>query len=104
MTLDLTVEVGDRSVPTDLDHFLTARWGLHTRLAGRTRYIPNQHARWPLHRAQVTSLDGSLLADSGFGDLADREPDHVAFSPGVHTEFGFPGPLQRRGPGVEVGV
>lgn len=89
-TLDLAVEVGDPVVPTELDRFLSARWGLHSRVAGRTVYIPNQHAPWPLHRAQVTSLSGTLLAEAGFGDLLQREPDHVAFSPGVHTEFGFP--------------
>ncbi len=90
VTLDLAVEVGEPIVPSELDNFLSARWGLHSRLAGRTVYIPNQHAPWPLHRARVTSLSGTLLEDAGFGDLLQREPDHVAFSPGVHTEFGFP--------------
>lgn len=90
VTSDLAIEVGPVAEPTELDHFLSARWGLHTRLAGRTVYIPNQHEPWPLHRARVTSLSGTLLEDAGFGDLMDREPDHVAFSPGVHAEFGFP--------------
>ncbi|MCX6395295.1 MAG: DUF2071 domain-containing protein [Propionibacteriales bacterium] len=89
-TLDLTVEVGPATEPNELDHFLSARWGLHTRLAGRTAYIPNQHEPWPMRRAEVTSLEGSLLAASGFADLLDREPDQVAFSPGVHAEFGLP--------------
>lgn len=90
VTSDVAVEVGSIAEPTELDHFLSARWGLHTRLARRTVYIRNQHGPWPLHRARVTSIGGTLLADAGFGDLMDREPDHVAFSPGVHAEFGYP--------------
>jgi len=97
-TLDLSVEVGPPIEPTALDHFLTARWGLHSRLAGSTVYIPNQHAAWPLHEARVRALDGTLLAEAGFGDLASRPPDHVAFSPGVHTEFGFPRAARRGRP------
>ena len=88
--LDLEVEVGGPQEASELDEFLSARWGLHTRIAGRLAYIPNQHAPWPLRAARVVRLEGSLLAEAGFADLADREPDHVAFSPGVHTEFGFP--------------
>lgn len=90
VTLDLAVEVGPPRQPSVLDLFLSARWGLHTRLAGRTRYIPNQHEPWPLRSATLQHLHGSLLARAGFGDLGAREPDHVAFSPGVHTEFGLP--------------
>ncbi len=90
VTLDLAVEVGPSLEPSDLDRFLSARWGLHTRLAGRTRYIPNQHEPWPLRSARLRHLNGNLLAQAGFGDLGEREPDHVAFSTGVHTEFGLP--------------
>jgi uncharacterized protein YqjF (DUF2071 family) len=98
VTLELAVEVGEAVEPTGLDHFLTARWGLHTRVAGRTMYVPNQHRPWPLRRARVTSLTGTLLEDAGFGDLLEREPDHVAFSLGVHTEFGLPTSVRRGRP------
>ncbi len=90
VTLDLAVQVGEPVEASELDRFLTARWGLHSRVARRAVYIPNEHAPWPLHRARLTSLSGTLLEDAGFADLLQREPDHVAFSPGVHTEFGFP--------------
>lgn len=90
VTLDLAVEVGPPRESTALDRFLSARWGLHTRLAGRTRYIPNQHEPWPLHSARLLHLRGNLLARAGLGGLGERPPDHVAFSPGVHTEFGLP--------------
>lgn len=89
-TLDLEVEVGEALHPDDLDHFLSARWGLHTTIAGRSAYVPNQHAPWPLRHARVTRLEGTLLERAGFADLQERTPDHVAFSPGVHTEFGLP--------------
>jgi uncharacterized protein YqjF (DUF2071 family) len=89
-SLELSVEVGDRVEPDDLDVFLSARWGLHTRVLGRTAYVPNEHEPWPLHRASVLALRGTLLEQAGFGDLDGRAPDHVAFSPGVHTVFGLP--------------
>jgi len=86
----LVVRVGPRRPATPLDLFLTSRWGLHTRRLGRTLYIPNRHEPWPLHDAEVTSLDDGLVGSVGLGDLASRPPDHVAFSPGVHTVFGLP--------------
>jgi uncharacterized protein YqjF (DUF2071 family) len=43
-----------------------------------------------LHDAEVTSLDDGLVGSVGLGDLASRPPEHVAFSPGVHTVFGLP--------------
>ena len=80
--------------PTDLDTFLTARWGLHVRHLGRTWYVPNQHVTWDLRRAEV-ELDDGLVAAAGLPGLADRAPDHVVFSDGVHTEFGPPVPATR---------
>lgn len=87
------VRVGERRTPDALDHFVSARWRLHTSVLGRTLFVPNRHEQWPLHAAHVVALEedaGGLLASVGLGDLAGREPDHVAFSPGVHTEFGLP--------------
>ena len=52
-------------MPTDLDHFLSARWGLHTRWAGRTLYVPNTHEPWPVHDAEVVELDDDLMASVG---------------------------------------
>jgi uncharacterized protein YqjF (DUF2071 family) len=39
--------------PSALEHFLTARWGLHTPVSGRTWYLPNSHPRWLLYRADL---------------------------------------------------
>ena len=80
---------------TALDEFLSARWGLHVRWWGRTLYVANEHGPWPIHDAEVLELDDGLRGSVGLGELAGRAPDHVAFSPGVHTEFAFPGDARR---------
>jgi uncharacterized protein len=88
-TSDLRVRIGEPVEAGPLEHFLTARWGLHqSGGAGRTYYWPNSHERWPLRSATLESLDDELLAAAGFGDLAERAPDSVLFSPGVHSVFG----------------
>jgi uncharacterized protein YqjF (DUF2071 family) len=74
--------------PTELDLWLTGRWGLHNRFAGSTRYLTNEHEPWPLHRAEVLSLDDGLLDAAGFPDVAERPPDSVLWSPGVRAAFG----------------
>lgn len=90
-TSRIVVETGERvAEPTALDHFLTARFGLHTTVLGRTLWVPNTHSAWPLHEARLLELDDGLLAAAGFPGLADREPDVVRWSPGVRTWFGMP--------------
>ena len=87
----VVVDVGAARTATDLDTFVSARWGLHTRRAGRTLYLPNRHEVWPLRDTRLVELrTGGLLASVGLPGLEDREPDHVAFSAGVHAEFGLP--------------
>jgi uncharacterized protein YqjF (DUF2071 family) len=89
------VRAGARRQSTELDHFLSARWGLHVRWWGRTWYVPNRHEVWPLRDVEVLALDDGLVASVGLPDLAARPPDHAAYSPGVRTEFGFPGDATR---------
>jgi hypothetical protein len=91
---DVRVQVTAEVVDDALAHFLTARWGLHTRHLGRTFFLPNTHARWPLQRAHLVSVDDELLAASGFADLAGRAPDSVLYSAGVRTRFGAPQPVR----------
>lgn len=86
----IAIRVGAPRERTELDDFVSARWGLHARWCGRTLYIPNRHEAWPVHDAEVVALDDGLLASVGLPHLAARPPDHVAFSPGVRTDFGFP--------------
>jgi len=75
--------------------FLTARWGLHTAVLGRTMYVPNEHETWPLHEATLLHLDDSLVAAAGLPGVVDRPPDSVLWSPGVRTTFGLPHDARR---------
>jgi uncharacterized protein len=76
--------------PTPLEHFVTARWGLHTRAWGGTLHMPNEHPRWPLHRAELLDLDDSLVPAAGLPAMTGP-PDSVLYSPGVPVTFGGPG-------------
>ncbi len=85
----LTVRIGEQvAQPSPLGHFLTARWGLHTAIFGRTIYLANKHPQWTLHRAQLVECRESLLADAGLGEVAASEPVSVLYSPGVAVRFG----------------
>ena len=87
----IQTRVGEQLEPGPLEHFLTARWGLHLSRAGRTWYMPNEHPPWVLHRAELQAFeDHGLLASVGLGELSSRQPDHVAFSAGVPAWFGLP--------------
>jgi uncharacterized protein YqjF (DUF2071 family) len=92
-----STEIVTRPLPEVVDgdalaDFLTARWGMHTRILGRTRFVPNEHESWPLQRAELVSLDDGLLAAAGLPGVADRPPDSVLYSAGVTTRFGLPVP------------
>ena len=84
----IAVRVGEPiAEPSPLEHFLTARWGLHTRAWGRTRHLANEHPRWPLHRATLLSLDDTLVTAAGL-PAPESPPASVLFSPGVPVIFG----------------
>ena len=86
----LKVQIGDLiPEPTPLEHFLTARWGLHTTAWGRTVHLPNDHPQWPLHRAELLSLDDDLIPATGLPRPAGP-PVSVLHSPGVPVTFGKP--------------
>jgi uncharacterized protein YqjF (DUF2071 family) len=85
------VRLGEALVAGPLEHFLTARWGLHVGRGGRTWYMPNEHPVWALRRAELIGFDDNgLLASVGLANLGKRPPDHVIFSDGVAARFGFP--------------
>ncbi len=65
----LTVAVGDPVEPTPLEVWLTARWGAHTRKAGRTWWVPNEHDPWPMRAAEIVELSDELLGASGGATL-----------------------------------
>lgn len=74
---------------TELEHFLTARWGLHSTFFGRQMYLPNDHPRWPLHRAELVEWDERLVTAAGLPEPLG-EPVSVLYSPGVPVRFGRP--------------
>ncbi|PRY69133.1 hypothetical protein B0I08_103340 [Glaciihabitans tibetensis] len=88
-TCEVVVRTTDIPVVDDpLADFLTARWALYTRVAGRTVRLRNTHAPWQVYEAELVSLSDTLLARAGFDSLAARPPDSVLYSPGVTTRFG----------------
>jgi len=72
-----------------LERFLTARWGLHTRVGDRTLYLPNTHPEWPLYRADLLVCDDDLVAAAGLPGVTGP-PTSVLYSPGVPVRFGPP--------------
>jgi uncharacterized protein YqjF (DUF2071 family) len=90
MTIRVSDPVAD---PTPLEHFVTARWGLHTRAWGRSLHLPNEHPRWPLHRAELLTLDDGLVEAAGL-PAPVGPPDSVLYSPGVPVTFGSPDTLR----------
>jgi uncharacterized protein len=84
----LTVDIGEPVDPTPLEVWLTARWGAHTRKAGRTWWVPNDHETWPLRSAEIVDLDDELRDAGGVAVAGERL--RALFSPGVHARFGRP--------------
>lgn len=88
LTSRLTIRVGDVVEPTPLEVWLTARWGAHTRKAGRTWWVPDEHEPWSLRAAGIVELDDDLLAAGGVPPAGERL--RALFSPGVRARFGRP--------------
>ncbi|MSO60082.1 MAG: DUF2071 domain-containing protein [Ilumatobacteraceae bacterium] len=87
---DIRIRIGEMIVePSATEVFLSARWGLYSRTrSGRLRYAPVQHPRWPLQRAELISLDDSLIEAAGLpSPVGDA---HVMFSAGVPVRVGRP--------------
>jgi uncharacterized protein len=85
---EITIRANDPVEPTDLEVWLTSRWGLHTRVGGRTLWVPNQHGPWPLRAAELLGMQGDLVA--GVGVPVAGPMLRPLFSPGVRTTFGLP--------------
>jgi uncharacterized protein YqjF (DUF2071 family) len=86
----LSIRVGERiGQPTDLEHFVTARWGLHNDWFGRSLHLRNAHPRWSLYRADLLSCADELVAAAGL-PAPTAAPVSVLYSPGVPARFGRP--------------
>lgn len=87
---ELSARIGERvEQPTALEHFVTARWGLHNGWFGRELYLPNAHPRWPLYRAELLSCEDELVRAAGL-PAPSESPISVLYSPGVPVRFGPP--------------
>jgi uncharacterized protein len=86
----IRIRIGERiDEPGALEHFVTARWGMHTSIFGRPVYLPNSHPRWPLHRAELLECTEDLVASAGL-PAPSGPPVSVLYSPGVPVRFGGP--------------
>jgi hypothetical protein len=93
-TTNIRLKIGEKIVaPSPLEIFLSARWGLYTTTRGGSlRYAPISHEQWRLQRAEIISLDDSLIEAAGFASptvAANGEP-HVMFSSGLPVRVGLP--------------
>jgi uncharacterized protein YqjF (DUF2071 family) len=78
----IEVSVGRPWEPNALERFVTDRWGLHTRIAGRTVYAGIDHGPWRLQAAEVLDPGGNLLAAAGLREVVGP-PESVLWSPGM---------------------
>ncbi|MFJ4687419.1 YqjF family protein [Streptomyces sp. NPDC091377] len=86
----IVVKVGEPLTdPTALEHFLTARWGMHNAFFNGAAYLANHHPRWPLHRADLLECDENLITTAGLPTPTDP-PLSVLYSPGVPVRLGRP--------------
>jgi uncharacterized protein YqjF (DUF2071 family) len=85
---NVKVRVGDVVEASPLDHFLTARWGLHGVWGSGAVWAPVEHEQWPLRSAELLELDESLLAAAGLPE--PEGPPRVLWSEGVRVDIGPP--------------
>lgn len=77
----IDLRAGPAREPGPLELFVTARWGVHHRLAGRTVYGAVEHRPWPLRSAELDACDTDLPAAAGL--RVSGPPVSVLFSDGV---------------------
>ncbi len=83
-TARVAFTVGTRVDPaevTDLDHFLTARWGLVTARGRRLLHGAVDHPRWPLCRVDDVVVDPTVVEAAGLP--VPVGPPRALYSPGV---------------------
>jgi len=74
--------------PGERDLFLTARFRLYTRIAGRLAYAQVEHPPWPLESAHVVKLNQNVIKSSNIPAPVGEPLVH--FSPGVDVRIGRP--------------
>jgi uncharacterized protein YqjF (DUF2071 family) len=84
----VVVEVGERVDPTDLDIFLTARWGTVAEWRGQLRHHPVDHPPWRLHEAALVELDDTAVTACGL--TAPGAAPLVRWAEPLDARFGRP--------------
>jgi len=74
--------------PGEQELFLTARFRLYTKLAGRLAFAQVDHPPWPLESADALQLEQNVIEYSGVPVPSGRPLIH--FSPGVSVRVGRP--------------
>ncbi len=64
-TTRVVIDVGAAIEPTDLDVFLTARWGTVALTRRRLRHHPVDHPPWLLHEATLVAYDDDAIEATG---------------------------------------
>jgi uncharacterized protein len=103
--LDARVEVEVRAPvdpPSPLQIFLTSRWGLHTRTALGTTWIPIAHPPLPLYGGRLRHADKTLLTAVGV-PVPEERAVSVLWSPGKSAEIGRPARVPCRKTGLAPG-
>lgn len=62
---------------------------MHNAFFGGASYLPNDHPRWPLYRAELVVCEENLVAAAGL-PAPDGAPASVLYSPGVPVRLAGP--------------
>jgi uncharacterized protein YqjF (DUF2071 family) len=84
----VSVDVGDQIEPTELDVFLTARWGTVAKTLGGLWFHAVDHEPWTLHDASVAELSDTAMAAPGLP--APSGDPIVRWAQPVHARFARP--------------
>ena len=74
--------------PNERERFLTARFRLYTKIAGKLAFAQVEHEPWPLESATALKVEQNVIENSDL-PLASGEP-LVHFSRGVYVRIGRP--------------
>ena len=61
----ICIRPGGLMEPGPLDHFLTARLRLYTRVGNRIGFADIEHAPWPLQHCKILDLEQDVIENSG---------------------------------------
>ena len=86
----MAFRVGERipdAVVGDLEHFLSARWGLVTERFGSLLHGRVDHPRWPLYEVDHVEIDQTVIEAAGLSTPVGQP--HAMYSPGVDVEVAW---------------